>query len=520
MKIYGKKIVAILFTVLLLSTVLPLISVSAATEDAIENSIQKGLDWLVPTQNPDGSWGDYEYVAHTAFAVLKLIDRAKELDQDPFDPAYQYHVALMDGMNFLFMNAYTMPIAVQPAGDPDTNGNGIGVYFENPGEMYHRTYSTGSSLMAMGAAAATNPVFIVPIGPLAGWTLSGVVQETVDYAAFGQNEGGDERGGWGYYENYGWSDNSNSGWMTLGIGYALTSGANIPQFLFDELNIWIDFIQNDVSGGSGYDHPDNWVNMLKTGNLLYQMALVGDDKDSARAQAAIAYQEATWNALYDPGYMIGGHPDYQYTYCIMKGFEALGVETINMGGDMDWFDVISTEIVLSQNADGSWPPGGWDNPTLATTWALLTLEKAVAIPQIAVDVDIKPGSWPNPFNKKAKGVFAVAICGTEDFDVSTIDPASVVVSLDMDTGVSPVKWHYEDAATPYEDMTPDEPDGHELTGDGLLDLMLHFDRQEVVELGLCEYETGDFVRLYIMGFTGENGEGIPIQGLDWIRVKK
>ncbi len=70
MKLNRKKIIAILFTVLLFSTVFPLISASAATEDEIEASIQKGLDWLVPTQNDDGSWGDYEYVAHTAFAVL------------------------------------------------------------------------------------------------------------------------------------------------------------------------------------------------------------------------------------------------------------------------------------------------------------------------------------------------------------------------------------------------------------------------------------------------------------------
>lgn len=44
-------------------------------------------------------------------------------------------------------------------------------------------------------------------------------------------------------------------------------------------------------------------------------------------------------------------------------------------------------------------------------------------------------------------------------------------------------------------------------------------RQEVIELGLCEYETGEFVKLYIMGFTGENEEGVPIHGFDWIRVK-
>ena len=48
--------------------------------------------------------------------------------------------------------------------------------------------------------------------------------------------------------------------------------------------------------------------------------------------------------------------------------------------------------------------------------------------------------------------------------------------------MSPVKWHYEDAVTPHYDTTPDEPNGHELTGDSILNLVLHFDLQEVEEL--------------------------------------
>ncbi len=121
------------------------------------------------------------------------------------------------------------------------------------------------------------------------------------------------------------------------------------------------------------------------------------------------------------------------------------------------------------------------------------------------------------------GVFAVAICGTEDFDVTTIDPGTVGLALSLEEGAptaAPLRWTYEDVATPYEDTTPDDPDGHELEGDGFLDLVFHFDRQEVVGLGLCEFGDGEYVKLYVVGnLFGENGEGTAIEGFDWIRIQ-
>jgi hypothetical protein len=60
-----------------------------------------------------------------------------------------------------------------------------------------------------------------------------------------------------------------------------------------------------------------------------------------------------------------------------------------------------------------------------------------------INVDIKPGTCPNPVNVKARGVLPVAILGTADFDVTTIDPASVRLE-----GVAPIRWALEDVATP------------------------------------------------------------------------
>jgi len=206
----------------------------------------------------------------------------------------------------------------------------------------------------------------------------------------------------------------------------------------------------------------------------------------------------------------------------MKGFEAYGIENISVGGgDLDWFDDIANLTIASQLGGGSWPSDPWGDEILSTTWALLTLERVVAVPRISVFVDIKPGSWPNPINKGSKGVISVAICGTEDFDVMMIDPDTVMLYNETsDDGAAPLRWSYEDVATPYEDETPDDPDGHEETADGYVDLVFKFDTPEVVEmLGLCDYADWMFVKLFLEGNLFEAEGGTPFEGFDWIRIQ-
>lgn len=45
--------------------------------------------------------------------------------------------------------------------------------------------------------------------------------------------------------------------------------------------------------------------------------------------------------------------------------------------------------------------------------------------KINVDIDIKPGSYPNAINKNGKGVIPVAILGSADFDVKQIDVSTL-----------------------------------------------------------------------------------------------
>jgi len=134
---------------------------------------------------------------------------------------------------------------------------------------------------------------------------------------------------------------------------------------------------------------------------------------------------------------------------------------------------------------------------------------------LCVYVDIKPGSWPNPINVRSKGVFAVAICGTCDFDVRTIDPATVKISLVPETpDISPLRWSYADVATPW---TGEPGSGHALRGDGYLDLVMHFDTPTLVALSLTRY-IGETVPLFIKGNLYKELSGTPIMGQDYVWV--
>jgi len=103
-----------------------------------------------------------------------------------------------------------------------------------------------------------------------------------------------------------------------------------------------------------------------------------------------------------------------------------------------------------------------------------------------VDIDIKPGSFPNSINLNSKGVIPVAILTTAVFDATDVDPTTVLFA-----GAEPVRWAVED-----------------VDGDGDLDLVLHFKTQETIwTVGATEAT-----------LTGETYAGVPFSVVDSVRT--
>jgi hypothetical protein len=115
-------------------------------------------------------------------------------------------------------------------------------------------------------------------------------------------------------------------------------------------------------------------------------------------------------------------------------------------------------------------------------------EVLIHVVRTLIDIDIKPGSFPNSINLKNKGVIPVGILGSEDFDVTTIDFETVRFA-----GAMP-----QDKAPSYEDVN----------GDGFTDLVLHFTTQDT------DIQPGDTGAC----LTGWTYELMELEGCDSIRT--
>ncbi|HWR83846.1 MAG TPA: kelch repeat-containing protein [Candidatus Deferrimicrobium sp.] len=157
-----------------------------------------------------------------------------------------------------------------------------------------------------------------------------------------------------------------------------------------------------------------------------------------------------------------------------------------------------------------------------------------AIPILTVNLDIKPGSCPNPLNvgrngvdswdqnehggtvarvsavrERPRAVLPVALVGTGDVDVADIDPSSVEL-----LGVSALRWSTEDVTTP---LGPDA-DSCECTTagpDGYPDLSLKFDRGAIVA-AVGNVHDGDVISLTI---SGRLYDGTRFKGNDCVVIR-
>lgn len=118
--------------------------------------------------------------------------------------------------------------------------------------------------------------------------------------------------------------------------------------------------------------------------------------------------------------------------------------------------------------------------------------------EIELDVDIKPGSYPNSINiKRTTGVIPVAVLGTGDFDVTSID----VATLRFGPAQAMPEHDLADADTHADHL-------RDVNEDGVLDLVSHY------VVGNTGLDHGHIEACLI----GQTLSGIPIEGCDSVRI--
>lgn len=329
----------------------------AATEAEKRAAIDAGIDYLLSTQNPNGSWAGQSgfFDVGTGLAVLALAE--DDLDRQaaglPETPRYTaIRAAIKSGMDYMLGSVNVPTItSVGQAGDPDVNGNGTGLRWAPGGsEMYVTGFALpGVVKAAQALGIAKTDTVTVAGSPVNGWTMGDVVQDVVDYMAYGQTESGIGRGGWRYGANAG-ADNSVSQFPTLAMVYGADYGATVPDFVKTELAFWANTVQRG-DGGSGYTSgTDGYVGEIlgRTGGLLLQNLVVesaaSSPDRSAQQNAAMAFLNTYWKS--------NNLGSFYSMWGAYKGLEAeLGI--FNKGSISNlYYDTVAN----------AWGAGNFDNP--------------------------------------------------------------------------------------------------------------------------------------------------------------
>lgn len=126
--------------------------------------------------------------------------------------------------------------------------------------------------------------------------------------------------------------------------------------------------------------------------------------------------------------------------------------------------------------------------------ATVTLAPPGGTEPLEVDIDIKPGSYPNPINQGSNGIIPVAILTTDTFNAADVDPGTVT----LNEATVAVRGKSLKLMARLEDVD----------GDGDDDLMLQVETESWADLG----EDGEVT------LSGETYEGQAIEGKDYVVI--
>lgn len=253
-----------------------------------------------------------------------------------------------------------------------------------------------------------------------------------------------------------------------------------------------------INGKISFDYPKTEEKLKKmiidygpvSGGIYswsHAMTLVGYGRDSDDGKTFWIFKNS-WGDWGDHGYLylkvemydIGWthallHPVYSLlTEYEISCFDFDGDGFYNWGISEIKPDSCPQEAYLEKDCDDSDPNLGPFN----TDGSCIEME--------IVDIDIKPGSYPNSINLKSRGKVSVAILTTDEFDAYDVDPATCEFA-----GASPFRWNMED-----------------VDYDGDFDMVMHYITQEL-DLNLNSVEAS---------IRGGTYDGLMIAGKDSVKI--
>lgn len=361
-------------TALLISSALSAFASKAHLSIKLESqqTIKKGVQYLLSKQHEEGYWGEPTLPALTAFPLRAIL----------MDPAYDHekpHPAVVKGLDWLVSKQ-------QEDG---------GIYVQGMA-----TYCTSSSIMALYAADPQKyKQSIIKargflIGQQTDWGVKGADDSEFD-------------GGVGYGGTYEHSDMSNTHFALESLYHtralATDSGEeNVKELDWAAALRFVTRCQNlqdtndhEKSGddgsfvyfpgnskaGEAVDSKTGRVALRGYGSMSYAglLSLVYSDLDAddPRVKAVLGWLKDNYTLAENPG--MGGQGLFYYYHAMAKSLIAAnkGYLEGKDGLKIDWRSELATTVINTQREDGSWlnDTSRWmeNDPILVTSYAVMTL---------------------------------------------------------------------------------------------------------------------------------------------------
>jgi uncharacterized repeat protein (TIGR01451 family) len=332
---------------------------------------------------PTGYWSGYTFdVGYTGMALLAFEIQGHTLAGDIVEDPYVETV--QRGVNFLLTKMYTEPITVQLHGDPDRNGNGMGILCES-GES-DKIYEDAIAMLALASTGA--PTQMAEVGPseVIHRTYHEIVQDMADWLVYAQNEEGNGRGGWRREANYVESDMSTTQWPVFALQTAeVNLGILVPEWVRYELgDHFLRYVQSP-DGGFGYSSP-GVSSLLRTGAGLMCLAFAGVPDYDARVIAARRYIADHWDTESNVGNLYAMY-DVMRGSRMPVGVGAMSPQTL-FYGEHNWYEAYATHLLTHQAADGSWQDEGYGQGPIGTAWGILILSPQMFMGETKPVVDL------------------------------------------------------------------------------------------------------------------------------------
>jgi hypothetical protein len=310
-------------------------SVAPATEEEVQQALEKALDFLASKQTEEGDFtGRYKKHAGTTGLSLMAFIGADCVPKD-------YTSNITKAVEFIKSQYH--PSSGYEAGSQKQAREGGLIGRANP--MYEHGIAT---LALAETLVETDDICLEPI-----------IEDAIQMILRAQNTenkpeflrgpimpDSKDYGGWRYNPDSVDSDLSVSGWPILALKAVLNAGFIVPEWSIQKAVHFLEACHDESDGSFSYTAGGRGNSCVRAGIGALCLQLIGDENDP-RIPPALRFMQndpPVWNKE-DPG---NGYPFYYWYY----GTRAM----VNEGGEdwRIWKDWMCRLLVDHQNGDGSW----------------------------------------------------------------------------------------------------------------------------------------------------------------------